>query len=139
MITFPPKSNDRSSEPGLTTVYTSHKALAGVIASAIASRHKIKSASNSLLQKICNTTACGVLLIAGIIVATIRRPPVNLPGVTTRGFYLIQWQDDASSLKPGLPRLIYSLARLPDALGIVLTCCRSKGMLHCNQCNRTNQ
>ncbi len=141
MITFPPlkSSYGKSYRYGksicqscIDTILTIQKAWTSAL------NTKLKPAIQSSVNGLCDGIAHLALKFAAAIVATIRKPPVHLPGITTRSFYLFQWQDDANSLQSGLPRLIYSIARIPDAVGIALTCCRAKPAVNCTRCNNDN-
>lgn len=60
------------------------------------------------------------LQIAAAIVSLMPRLPFNLPtAVTPKTFYLVQWKADANSLDGLLNRLIYCMARIPDAIHLV--------------------
>ncbi len=84
------------------------------------------TAVKKLNDILLNTLSRLSLNIAGVIVTAIRRPPFDLPGVSTRQFYMSQWREDATSINAGIPRLIYCAARIPDSIGIVITCKRYK-------------
>lgn len=90
----------------------------------------IKSINQMLLETLSNTS----LNIAGLVVTTVRTPPFNLPGVSTREFYMSQWRVDADSIMPGVPRLLYCTARIPDSVGIVLACSRRRTTT-CDKCS----
>ena len=81
-----------------------------------------RSMNEWLLETLSNTS----LNIASLVVAAVRTPPFNLPGISTREFYMSQWRVDANSLMPGVPRLIYCSARIPDSFGIVIACARRR-------------
>lgn len=76
------------------------------------------------LQIVTNILSASCLQIAAGIVSLLPRLPFDLPddisAIKPRYFYLSQWKDDAGSFSDPLHRLIYSMARVPDAISLFI-------------------